>query len=185
MLASGKQVSPRATSQQIYYRSRYASGVTIEPMPADLRIVVGNMHATSVATNSALTSGAIRWECHGGSTSYSAPPSCGTNALVENINFPSCWDGTLTHSNDTAHVAFVADDRRCPAAFGHALPRISIKINYPSVPAGPLSLSSGPTYTAHADFWNTWQQAGMRYLVSRCLNAHISCGTNPIAPMGN
>ena len=40
MLVAGTPVSPRTTSQQIYYRSRYASGVTIEPMPADLRIVV-------------------------------------------------------------------------------------------------------------------------------------------------
>jgi hypothetical protein len=185
LLVSGKTVSPKTTSQQIYYRSRYASGVVIEPIPTDLRIVVGNMNAKSVAENPALSSGAIVWECHGSDKKYSTPPSCGDQYLVENVQFPSCWDGVLTHKDDSAHMTYVAEDGRCPAKFSHPLPRISLKIKYPVASSSAITLASGSTFTAHADFWNAWQPAGIRYLVDKCLNAGISCGTSPIAPMGN
>ncbi len=39
-----------------------------------------------------------------------------------------------------------------------------------------LTLSSGPYWTYHADFWNTWQQARLDQLVSECLVARVHCG---------
>ena len=38
-----------------------------------------------------------------------------------------------------------------------------------------LTLSSGPYYTLHADFWNTWIQAKLNQLVETCLNQHVRC----------
>ena len=40
-----------------------------------------------------------------------------------------------------------------------------------------LTLSSGPFYTLHADFWNTWQQERLDQLVEECLAAGVHCGS--------
>jgi hypothetical protein len=180
-----RTVTPDTTGQQIYYRGRYAKGVTVVPMPPDLRIITGNAMATSVAQNAALSSGRIRWTCVGNDKKYPSPPLSCTGAVEENVAFPSCWDGKLTHSNDSAHVAYAPDLGRCPQGFPIAMPRISLKVKFPVLKGTTsFALASGDTYTAHADFWNTWQQNGLAYLVSRCINAGVSCGTNPVAPMG-
>ena len=40
-----------------------------------------------------------------------------------------------------------------------------------------LTLSSGPYYTLHSDFWNTWQQERLDQLVQDCLAAGVHCGS--------
>ena len=49
----------------------------------------------------------------------------------------------------------------------------------PIGPDGTLAfeLSSGPWYTLHADFWNTWQQERLDQLVADCLVAKAHCGS--------
>jgi hypothetical protein len=39
-----------------------------------------------------------------------------------------------------------------------------------------MTLSSGPYYTMHADFWNTWQQDALDALVDRCVRGREACG---------
>jgi hypothetical protein len=39
-----------------------------------------------------------------------------------------------------------------------------------------VSLSSGGQYSAHADFFNGWQQGTLVALVQGCLNALRHCG---------
>lgn len=186
VLANGTWTTlvPNQVRQQVYYRARYPSGTLVETIPADLRVTVGNASAATAADNPALASGAIYWECYGTTTvHYQAPPlACsGTDTILENVQMPSCWDGVLTHQNDTAHVTNTPPDAGCPAAFPHALPRISLKVKYQVGHPDAVRLSSGNSYSAHADFWNTWRQPGLDYLVARCINAGISCGTDPIA----
>jgi Domain of unknown function (DUF1996) len=183
VLVHGSLLKPNSTRQELYYRYRYAPGVHIETMPTDLRVIAGNAMATSVASNSALSTGNLFWYCDGvTSKHFTLPPSCGHGTIVENVSFPSCWDGVLTHVNDSAHLVYAPDFGHCPAAFPHALPRISFRVKYVVGTNGAaVSLSSGAAYTAHADFWNTWQPAGLQYLVTHCLNAQITCGTNPVA----
>jgi Domain of unknown function (DUF1996) len=195
LLVNGRIVPPTQTSQQIYYRFKYAADVKVVPLPQDLRVVVGDMHARTVAANPALRSAAsggkgIYWECDGNTAKhYTLPPSCSRGIILENVQFPSCWDGKLSHGkgalNDNAHLAYAPDGGRCPSGFPIAMPRISLKVKYTVGKVGSVvTLSSGPATSAHADFWNTWQPAALRFLVDKCINAHISCGTNPSAPMG-
>ena len=40
-----------------------------------------------------------------------------------------------------------------------------------------FELSSGPWYSLHADFWNTWQQDRLDQLVADCLVAKAHCGS--------
>ena len=53
-----------------------------------------------------------------------------------------------------------------------------------ATPCGPnsggghvkLKLSSGPYWTMHADFWNTWRQRRLNELTTTCLRHHKDCG---------
>ena len=71
----------------------------------------------------------------------------------------------------------------CPAGFPRAIPKLSERVHYgimdPTSPDGSLAftLSSGPAYTLHADFWNTWQQERLDQLVEDCLVARVHCGS--------
>jgi hypothetical protein len=81
--------------------------------------------------------------------------------------------------------------RTCPSTHPVAIPTIRVRIHYgiwdpcagarPCSPASApdgniaLTLSSGPYYTIHADFWNTWRQDALDRLVTNCLNARRSC----------
>jgi hypothetical protein len=68
----------------------------------------------------------------------------------------------------------------CPAGFRVALPRLIARFEYRvGTNSSGITLASGQTYTAHADFWNTWRQTALVSLVDRCLNRDVDCGTNP------
>ena len=59
----------------------------------------------------------------------------------------------------------------------------SLSLNFRWKIDGPLRkvrLSSGGVYSAHADFWNSWNQKVLKRLVRNCLNAGRVC-TSTIA----
>lgn len=169
--------------QQIYYRdNNVRPGTRIQPFPADLRLVAGNGHARSVAENPKLGR-EIYWGCSDNSQSGKpvAPVSCATGIITLHIGFPNCWNGVLTHRNDTAHVVYPKSGV-CPAKNPIVLPRLIERFEYAvGRNSSGITLASGRTFTVHADFWNTWHQPGLNRLVSRCLNGDVSCGTNPVA----
>lgn len=171
----------RSTRQQIYYRdNNVAVGTKVEPFPADLRMIAGRPGAASVADNPQLGR-EIYWGCSDNSESGkpTAPVGCRTGIVTLHVGFPNCWNGTLSHVDDTANMAYPSGGR-CPASFPRVLPRLIERFEYPvGTSSGGLALSSGPSWTVHADFWNTWQQDGLNRLVARCLNGGTDCGTNP------
>jgi len=198
LYANGMRVPPDAKAQ-LYYRAKPTFGTGFVPIPTDARLIVGNHAATDLAGNPGLTGGHIYWECSGHtSRHYLLPPTDCTHLLV-NIVFPSCWNGgPMDHSgpNHTDNERFAyAVGGRCPAAFPIKVPQLSEKFKY-TVPSTGMRLELSadstmgmpgmlsPTFTMHADFWNTWQPAALQYLVDRCINAQISCGTNPVTPVG-
>jgi hypothetical protein len=100
-----------------------------------------------------------------------------------NVKFPPCWDGVLTHVNDTSHMAWPrnkigASSGDCPSTNPIRLPAVSLNIRY-RVPVQGKDLSSGDASTMHGDFWNTWDQDILERHVNRCLNqgAGVDCGT--------
>jgi hypothetical protein len=181
---NGVKISPSGSMsgvnvrEQIYYRdNNLAPGTKIRAFPADLRMVAGNSHARSVAENPKLGK-EIYFGCSDNSTGkLTAPPaSCATGIMTIHYGFPNCWDGVLTHQNDTAHMAYPSSGK-CPSAFPIALPRVIERLEYPvSKSTGTIFLASGATWTAHADFWNTWKQTELERLVAACLNVDNDCG---------
>jgi len=182
VLRNGVRVSPAGDGlrEQVYFRANnLAAGTHVEPFPPDLRMVAGNSHAMGPGENPELGH-EIYWGCSDNSVGgkpVAPPASCPTGIITLHLGFPNCWDGVLTHVNDTPHLRYPSGGA-CPPGFAHALPRLILRTEYPvGASTGTVTLSSGPTFTAHADFWNTWDQAKLQALVDTCLNGGRNCGT--------
>jgi hypothetical protein len=195
---NGAQLSP--VRQRIYYFGE--PGRSVQTIPPGLKVVAGNHDATSSADNPTVT-----WNCGGPTPPSSHPYDCTpyqgsanqtVDGVVGYVDFPQCWDGTHLDSADhMSHMAYETADG-CPAGYPVYLPRLRLRVHYgiwdpcagarPCGPADPdtnvaFSLSSGPYYTLHADFWNTWKQSALDTLVAGCLNAHVACGSpDPVTP---
>ena len=172
LLVDGQPVEPRGAT--IYYRRRTISPV--RPFPAGLKMIAGNSKATS-PQDLPLTF----WNC-GAETgvAHSAEvPTCPNDrgaGLRLHVNFPNCWDGTnLDSNNHQAHMAYSVRGQ-CPSTHPVAVPAISVIFRYPSTGGPGVSLSSGGHYSAHADFFNAWNQGALTSLVRGCLNALRHCG---------
>jgi len=181
----GVRVLPAATSKNalFYYRRKGApSGTIVQPFPRGLKIIIGNAHAKSPQENPQLGTDII-FKCGPGSTTdLPAPPTqCASGIMVMSLRFPNCWDGVNLDSPDhRSHMAYPAGSR-CPKSHPVVLPRIESFFRYKvgTGPIGKITLSSGPYYTAHQDFFNAWDPAVLQALVTDCLNAQVNCGTNP------
>jgi hypothetical protein len=186
---NGLKVDPRGfrrdgrpTRNTFYYRadnvsSAYKASHPVEAFPADFRMIAGNGHATSEADQPKLGK-ELYWGCSDNSTGkLKSPPNCSTGAISLHVGFPNCWNGVKDPQNDTPNVIYPSS-YLCPSTHPRVLPRVIFRLEYPvGTTSAGVTLSSGPSYTIHADFWNTWGQAKLRSLVSTCLNAGKDCGT--------
>jgi len=168
--ADGNPVMP--LSSTAYYRA----GADVEPAtvvayPAGLMMVAGNATAESTQPTSV-----VAWSCGGAGRRDEKPPACprdlGPRLLV---TFPDCWDGTHLDSDDhRTHVTY-SHEGRCPNTHPTPIPQLQFTIDYPPIDPAGLSLASGDIRTAHADFWNTWDQAKLETEVDLCLRQQHVC----------
>jgi Domain of unknown function (DUF1996) len=156
-----------------YYRWGNIKDVAhIQPMPADLKMIAGNPMATAQQSLRV-----IGWNCGvRGSALHHEPVSCRGQKIVLHVFFPNCWDGVHLDSADHAgHMAY-SHNGRCPASHPVAVPRLAEDYGYPITDATAITLASGSYVTAHADFWNTWNQSAMVSLTRSCINRGRQCG---------
>lgn len=163
----GRTVRP--SHVRAYYLTAGKDPASIKTVPAGLKVVAGNDGRV------------VRWACVGADTpgiGQRTVPSCpaGTH-LVMRISFPDCWDGANIDSPDhKSHLAYSVRGR-CPAAHPVPLPRLRLGVHYPGSNGGrDVTLSSGGPDTAHADFFNAWDQPTLDRLVRDCINAGVRCG---------
>lgn len=178
---NGVPIQP--TVMRVYY---LGGAGDVETFPAGLQMVGGNKDAQSFGSNPH-----VRWSCGETRTiktprmrvPYDCTPYAAEHAFVDGViaivDFPSCWDGVGLGPDSVAYPV----ESSCPAGFRHRLPLISERVHYGIMnPIGAdgttvaLTLSSGPYWTYHADFWNTWQQDRLDQLVADCLVARAHCG---------
>jgi fibronectin type 3 domain-containing protein len=195
-LLNGTPVPP--IRQGAYYFGD--AGGSVQAFPADFRMIAGDKLAPSPGANPH-----VRWNCGGNTTPMSDHPyNCsgysgsGVDGVTAHVDFPECWDGTSIDSGDhVSHLAY-EDGDGCPGRHPVRVPRLRLRVHYGvqdpclgATPCGPadsdgnvrFELSSGPYYTMHADFWNTWKQAAFESAVDGCLNAHVTCGeAAPVTP---
>ena len=192
---NGVKINPsgRGTRQQLYYRdNNLKSGTKITAFPPNFKMVAGDQRATSLENANAINRGSgigskigseIYWGCSDNSSSgkSTVPVNCATGIISLHVGFPNCWNGVKV-ARDQVAAGTMRFPRSgvCPSGFPIALPRLIARFEYPvGTNSSGVTLGSGPIYTVHADFWNTWRQSALVQLVDRCLNRDADCGTNP------
>ncbi len=167
----GKVVRPRSLSA--YYRA--APGVrptAVRPFPFGMAMIAGDAHAVAPQSG-----GAVGWVCGVATDLQVAPPSCPASAPLHLVlTFPDCWDGTHLDSADhRSHVAYSAGGK-CPAARPVSVPQLTMAVNFGISGLGHrLRLASGPVTTAHGDFLNAWNPAGLEREVAQCIHRDLVC----------
>lgn len=172
---TGSAIEP--ISMTAYYRP--GQGVDYEEIvayPEGLMLIGGD----SAAQQSQSTD-IVAWSCGTGAAREGTPLQCGDSSTLRMIvTFPDCWDGErLTGFGSSAHARYSSvATNGCPDSHPVVLPQLTIGIDYPPVDPTGLSLSSGGVETAHADFWNVWDQAKLEGEVTNCLNRNLVCGVS-------
>jgi hypothetical protein len=164
LLADGQRVVP-IKMNAYYLRGRALRRVVA--FPAGLKVVAGDSGAT--APQSTAVTG---WRCAGIATRLTAMPTpcpAGTDTVLV-IRFPQCWNGhDLDSADHRSHLAYQVGGS-CPAGYPVRLPQLSLNVHYRLPGTAGLTLSSGSIYSAHADFFNAWNQSVLTRLVRANLN---------------
>lgn len=164
LYGGGERVAPIKVNA--YYLRGRARGRVVA-FPAGLKVIAGDSSST-IAQATAVTG----WRCAGVAMALSPDPvACSTgadNVLV--IRFPQCWNGhDLDSADHKSHLAYQVRGA-CPAGFPVRLPQLSLNVHYHLPTVSGLTFSSGSIYSAHADFFNAWNQAVLARLARVNLN---------------
>ena len=173
---------------QAYYDSTVGA---VKTPPSGLELIGGNAHATAP-----LSTNIVKWTCSGsaGSTvgARTAPPVCPSGSTLKAVvQTPNCLaDAEFKHPggvNDTPFTTYAfLNGGSCPSGYD-PLPSVRIEVKYPAGVdgRGRITLSSGPYFTMHADWFNAWDHATLNALVNGCIDADVDCGNTvpgPTAP---
>ena len=171
LLEAGQPVAPRAAS--VYYLRRTVDAV--RAFPPGLRMIAGS--AATEPQGARITF----WNCGvaSGIPRSETVPTCPDDrarGLRLHVQFPSCWNGVALDSPDhQSHMAYPRAGR-CPMTHPVAVPALRLIYRYPSTGGPDVTLASGGQFSAHADFFNAWNQNRLEALVEQCLNALRHCG---------
>jgi hypothetical protein len=172
LIVDGQPVAPMGAT--IYYRRRTLDSV--RAFPPGFRMIAGSALARTPQDRRITF-----WNCGAltGMEPSSTVPTCPAGrrtTLRLHVTFPSCWNGrSLDSADHQSHMAY-AMRGACPASHPVAVPAISLIFRYPVTGAGSVELASGTQFSAHADFFNAWNQGELTRLVNSCLNALRHCG---------
>jgi hypothetical protein len=165
LFANGDRVAPLKVNA--YYLAGRGRG-RIAAFPAGLKVIAGDHDATT-AQALAITG----WKCSGiqDARLSSDPKTCpaGSHDVLV-IRFPDCWNGQdLDSADHRSHLAYRVGGT-CPASHPVRVPRLSLNVHYDLPSTSDLTLASGSIYSAHADFFNAWNQTTLARLVRANLN---------------
>jgi hypothetical protein len=167
----GRAVTP--TRAVAYYRPGVGiDPATVEPYPFGLKVVAGDPDADSPQPLEI-----VAWSCGSGSERSPAPPDCPERRPLRlAVSFPDCWDGARLDSSDHRSHMARSTGGDCPDSHPVPVPQLLLAISYPVTGAGhELTLSSGPVTTAHADFFNAWDEDKLRTEVETCIRRALTC----------
>ena len=170
---NGKPVKPRRAT--FYYVTSHEDPAKVRSLPQGLRIIAGDAKARRPVDPIV-----AEWACLGASVEASPRMvTCPDGSDLElHLRFPDCWNGRDLDSRDhKSHMAYSRADR-CPRSHPVPVAELKFKLRWPIAGGKGVRLSSGPAYTAHGDFVNTWDQRELNRRVSRCLRRVIKCGTD-------
>ena len=175
-------------SRVIAWYVNNGSGRRIKPFPRGLKMIAGDAHAKAFQSP-----GVVNWSCEdnrfgrasdhfgGGERGFrNAIPSCRDRGVQLRINFPSCWDGKRRDSRDhKRHMAYREytwrGESRCPRSHPVPVPALILDVIYPIRNGYKVFLASGRVRTAHADFFNGWDQGRLGRMTGACLARARGC----------
>ena len=139
----------------VYYSSKPGKGY-VHTMPANAEMIGGDKESADYPGVKRL-----KFDClaHAEAPERARPYSCvpfGNSEAQITVRFPNCWDGTPNPG--PSNFVYGPRANECPAGYT-AIPHLRISFETNLHDASALTLSSGPLYTAHADFMNGWDQA--------------------------
>jgi hypothetical protein len=180
LLLDGQNVDPIGINA--YYRMGGKDPSSIQPFPAGLKVVAGDAKATGPQSPRI-----THWGCRGTtqfsvSTVPTCPPSTDRNPtrLTLSVRFPDCWNGhDLDSADHKSHMAYSVRGV-CPAGYAVPVPALTVHVRYAIAGGAGVTLASGAPYTAHADFFNAWNQAALTTLVNNCMVPNVQCGARGI-----
>jgi hypothetical protein len=165
LYANGMEILPRFANA--YYLADGARG-HIVAFPPGLKVITGDSHATVPQSTRMLG-----WKCANQAVEMLSPTPTACPATVNQVlvmRFPDCWNGRdLDSADHKSHLAFRVRGV-CPSGYPIALPRLSFNVHYRLSTLSGLTLASGSIFSAHADFFNAWNQGTLVALVARNLN---------------
>ena len=156
-----------------YYRA--APGVDpddLEPFPFGLALIAGDQTATKPQAGDA-----TGWTCGSRTHISDDPPDCPASAPLHLIlTFQDCWDGEFLDSADHQSHATYSRDGACPKTHPVHIPQLTASIRFPIWGEGhELRLASGNIYSAHGDFLNAWDPAGLQREIDGCIKRGVVC----------
>jgi hypothetical protein len=176
-----------ASFVNVYYKAGY-SGVPAaitQPIPPGLVIMAGSAANTKPGVNP------VSWTCltaDGGLWQVSIPTICPASAeVVEEIDFPYCWDGVNLDSPDhMSHLTYATDPIGCPADHPVALPNLAYEIHWPvtydnesanwQLSSDNYDVSGGNAgYSGHGDYMDGWDIPTMQIFIEYCDRAEYDC----------
>ncbi len=165
----------QAQSAKLEFRGSPAGKVTA--MPQFLRILFGDAKAASNGGGN----GKPAWTCTGFEDRLTNKyPLCPKGAQVERIHdFPNCWDGKNTDSEDhRSHIVDPQDDGSCPQGFT-AVPQLRVTLTYNVPQNTKFAVDTFPEeehnpLTDHDDFENVMSNNLMKQIVT-CINNNQRC----------
>jgi Domain of unknown function (DUF1996) len=171
LLDGGRMVAP--TGAAAYYRPGVGvDPATVEPYPFGLKMIGGDQAASAPQSLDV-----VAWTCGTGSERHATPPTCPEGRPLRlMVSFPDCWDGESLDSAD--HVSHMARSvgGACPASHPVPVPQLLLAVGYGVTGPADLSLASGSLVTAHADFFNGWDEDKLATEVRDCIRGEVTCG---------
>jgi hypothetical protein len=149
----------------------------VTAMPQGLRILDGNAKAVSQNGDNAKKT----WTCTGFEDRLTDKyPICPQGSQVERIHeFPNCWDGQNTDSDDhRSHIVDANNDGSCPKGF-QAVPQLQVTLTYNVPQNNNFAVDGFPEelhkpQTDHDDFINVMSDNLMNQVVD-CINNGQNC----------
>jgi Domain of unknown function (DUF1996) len=177
----------------IYYKSGYnVDPSTLREIPAGLLMIAGNKNNVGAVQSVNQLEVAI-WSCVNTVTrNTGAIQNCPVGDIATlTITFPQCWDGVnLDSPNHQSHMAYPnyrnqPERSTCPSTHPVMMPVISeifhwkvergMDPNFWRLTSDMYASSTRGGYSAHADWMNGWDQAFLRTILTRCLQAGRDC----------
>ena len=154
LTAGGQPVVPAAAS--VYYRRGTIDDV--KPFPFGFRMIAGSSAATTPQPLSV-----TRWDCgiEANVPGASIRPSArrAPHGAPPPRQLPRVLGRPEPRQRRPPLAHGLRGRRTLSPSHPVALPAIELILRYPEV-KGPVVLSSGGVYSAHADFVNSWEEAG-------------------------